>query len=1359
VDLLARLSHSLPLVLLGLGLVLAVLVVVLVLFIRRRRAKPEETLPEAAVALDFTGIDAAVNLHNSFLRGLRQLKRHVSGAGYRGEIPWVLLVGEEAAGKSELLAHSGLDLPMGPPEEGQGCSWWFFDRGVVLDVAPDFVLDATGRGSDELRWRQLLQLLDRHRAERPIDSIVLALPAADLAQPGERTSDVLARAERKATILAAKLRETQTRLGLRVPVYLLVTGCERLPGFGAFFAELPERLRDEMFGWSSPYGVDTAYRTEWVDEAFSSLRQELLAAQFEVFAGRSRLGADAADAATVAAAADAVFTFPDHFAVLREPLQVYFDRMFKASAYHESIFPRGLYFSGADPVRARSLFVRDLFERKIFPEHTLARPTARTFLTQRRAVLALQTGVAAGLLVLGLGLWFAHARLSRVAVPLGRFLTTAGDSLAEVEDQRLHRQAVDPALLETRAFELLDRMSQIESGWFGSIFLPPSWFSSFTSELRQAIGVAYDRIICVALATGLDRKAQLLTELPPAAPVVQGGEAARVTLPIESNAEFAALRDYVDQLVALEANASRYDGLQQSQNLKDLDAVVRYVFGRPLPPDFFDDAELYRTALRHVRERRFHGEQYREKLRLDTEELESRLYRGLYRENPQMAAMTALSHAFDAVGEEGPAGATEEERLEQLSDRIQQLEAALGRPDLAPLSGPELKLGAPFDRVLAAMSGSLFLGADFARQARDLGSREQGTFREALATYGTADLHPFLTHKEASWELSPDLKLLQQALADFLRRSAVPQGAPERLATRLVPGHRLVWDTRRLAEAVALYEPYKNFAEHSLAAFPAGLRQRLQTIAATRVSDGVLDGAARAQVFEPAPAAASPQQLEQSLHEQAESFALAAKPLAELRDVLLDLHLSEAVQNLADLTTAQGGAILLDLDRLLDAEGLYPPRQGSFSWWDGAKPLAARAYGSGDPAELPAYLESQRERIAYLTRQYAEPVIKAIGRGDVREPELKRRLDKWSGISTELYKYDGKKPGNSVAGLEGLLLQDLEEVDVATCGKTIPAKSLNLTAGDWFARTATQLRREVYQSCQALAGGEAVDVYARLASLFNQRLAGRFPFSPGLPGRTDAEAEPDAIRDFFAQYDRIAPMVLAAPLRTGDPAAGAARDFVLALKPVRAFFAPFLEGEGKSKPPLYDVDVDFRVDREDEILGHQVIRWQMEAGDRRVTPKDAPRRLRWTTGLPVAVALGWAKDSPFVPLDPDGQEAAERTAVFSYANRWSLLALLRDHAAEESEAGDLKPHTLEFVVPIKNLATTAPAATGAPGAKARSRVFLRLTLFGPEKDKKEELRLPDFPVRAPQPPAAPAHFKLPVSGLAGGGREEASGAP
>ena len=300
-DLLARLSRSLPLVLLVLGLVLLFLLIFLYLLVRSRRGRQEEEegmapapAPAGAgpevVPVDFTGRDAALGLNASFARGLRLLKRHVSGAGYRAQIPWFLLLGEEAAQKHQLLAGANLDLPLGAPEAGQGCAWWLFDRGVVLDIAPDYVLDGSGRGSDDGRFQQLLRLLKRHRPERPIDGIVLALSGPDLARPGERPAERTARAERKATILAGKLRQAQTRLGLRLPVYLLITGCERLPGFHDFFAELPERLKDEMFGWSSPYGVETAYKSEWVDEAVTVVRRDLLAAQLEVFAERRQPG-------------------------------------------------------------------------------------------------------------------------------------------------------------------------------------------------------------------------------------------------------------------------------------------------------------------------------------------------------------------------------------------------------------------------------------------------------------------------------------------------------------------------------------------------------------------------------------------------------------------------------------------------------------------------------------------------------------------------------------------------------------------------------------------------------------------------------------------------------------------------------------------------------------------------------------------------------------------------------------------------------------------------------------------------------------------------------------------------------------
>ncbi len=1360
-ELLSQLSRSLPLVLLIVGLVLLFLLIFLYLLVRSRRG--EERDDEAAdgtggtsaaggevVPVDFTGRDGAFGLNASFSRGLRQLKRHVSGAGYRAQIPWFLLLGEEATQKHALLAGADLDLPLGVPEAGQGCAWWLFDRGVVLDIAPDYALDASGRSSDGARFQQLLRLLKRHRPERPIDGIVLALPGPDLARPGERPAERTARAERKATILAAKLRQAQTRLGLRLPIYLLITGCEKLPGFNDFFAELPERFKDEMFGWSSPYGVETAYKSEWVDEAVGVVRRDLLAAQLEVFAERRASG----DLDTT----DAIFTFPDEVEAWKEPLRIYTDRLFRPSAYHESIFPRGIYFCATDETTGRSLFLRDLFERKVFPEHTLARPTARTFGSQGRAVRVLQVGIAVGALVLGLGLGNAYRRLTTTERALADFLDKTVYSLNELRAIKLDKQKPSPKLLEKDTFELLADMGEINTNRFGSVFLPSSWFTPFNRELKAAIGIAYDRIIYRGFKYGLAGRVESLVSFRPTAEL--GGES---PLPLETNPRFRELRDYVNRTVELEKNCDLYNSLKQTQRLEDMGTLVQYLYGRTLAASFYDEADLYRGALALVQVQPFvYFDSNKEGARQVAKDLGARLDRSLYAETSQIRSLGELTQALNALGERGSGDAAVSEDLTGLLTRLRRLESEISRPDLAPLLAPALNLGPAYDQVLAQMSTSALLGDAVSHEVREADRREHQAYRDTLASYGWEPyLQPYLAPKPTGMTLSPDAKVLEQALADFLRQSSMPEGAGRGLDERLPAGERLVWDVPLLEQATAVYEPYKTFSEHGVNAFPARLREPLRAVAAARVAANVDDLATRAERFERA-SEATGVPLEQDLRDQVDRLNAAVKPIADLRDVYRRLGETRNDQALGVLVSLQGYAILRGLDRLLGQEHLYVPRQGSFAAWDGTRPLAARAFASGDPAELPPYLDHQRERITYLANEYAGPVLRAVPRGDARRDQSFLRLyDRWSAIATSLKDYESKKAGNSLAGLEGLVLQDLEEVELASCGKKVSAHDLanasnasntSSAAGpDYFSCTASNLRRDLVRRCYDLA----VDGYSRVAQLFDSRLAGHFPFSPSLPGRADAEADPDAIREFFALFDRYAPMLLAAP-REAELGGGRVREFIVEMQGVRAFFAPFLDGEGKSRPPAYDVLVDFRVDRGDEIDGNQVIRWQLAAGDRRAAEQDAEtdRHLRWTLGTPLAVSLGWAKDSPFVPVDASGQELADKTAVFDYANRWSLLALAKAHALTAGEPGETATRTLQFDLPTKNPAT---------GAKGATRVFLRLSFHPPraegaavaardkEKDMPQDLLLPRFPTRAPR-------VDLPSSLLAGT-REEASCAP
>src|SRR5205085_6179141 len=136
-----------PYILLALVLLVIVTAVVLYLVLRRARLR---AAPKAAAPAPVTVEDpstsglysplAALGLKASFARAMRTLRAHVTRRDYRYRLPWFLMVGESGSGKSTALGESGLGLPLGRPAEQaygvkQGLSWFFFDRGVVLDVA------------------------------------------------------------------------------------------------------------------------------------------------------------------------------------------------------------------------------------------------------------------------------------------------------------------------------------------------------------------------------------------------------------------------------------------------------------------------------------------------------------------------------------------------------------------------------------------------------------------------------------------------------------------------------------------------------------------------------------------------------------------------------------------------------------------------------------------------------------------------------------------------------------------------------------------------------------------------------------------------------------------------------------------------------------------------------------------------------------------------------------------------------------------------------------------------------------------------------------------------------------------------
>lgn len=166
-----------------------------------------------------------------------------SGAAALYELPWYMIIGNPAAGKSSAILHSGLQFPFADGKIVQGvggtrnCDWFFTTDGIVLDTAGRYCAVDEHRGE----WFGFLDLLKKYRRKAPINGILIAVSIAEL----KGDPDVgmqLARSLRK------RVQDVIERLEVFAPLYIVFTKADLIAGFTEFFADAERSERERVWG-------------------------------------------------------------------------------------------------------------------------------------------------------------------------------------------------------------------------------------------------------------------------------------------------------------------------------------------------------------------------------------------------------------------------------------------------------------------------------------------------------------------------------------------------------------------------------------------------------------------------------------------------------------------------------------------------------------------------------------------------------------------------------------------------------------------------------------------------------------------------------------------------------------------------------------------------------------------------------------------------------------------------------------------------------------------------------------------------------------------------------------------------------
>ena len=277
------------------------------------REKFPEVLRLVKKIFEALGFQPDGAIKTSFAEVKKCLKERIGGSNYAYKVPWYMLVGDTESGKSTVVQNLNIPHPIdspkfGFPEKGPALNWWFYEKGIILDPAGYNIFSdpQASKGSD---WVTLLKNLSKIRGKRPLDGLILTVPASYFVGRNKLTDEVL---RQKADALSNQLIKTEKYLGVKLPIYILITKCDKIAGFKGYCNELMPNTHNEIMGWSNPYATDMNYNPRWIGEAFKSIYGYLFESVLRIFSrGRTE------------EYRDDVMIFPQSFEAVQEGAQKY----------------------------------------------------------------------------------------------------------------------------------------------------------------------------------------------------------------------------------------------------------------------------------------------------------------------------------------------------------------------------------------------------------------------------------------------------------------------------------------------------------------------------------------------------------------------------------------------------------------------------------------------------------------------------------------------------------------------------------------------------------------------------------------------------------------------------------------------------------------------------------------------------------------------------------------------------------------------------------------------------------------------------------------------------------------------------
>ncbi|MDR1375794.1 MAG: hypothetical protein LBJ45_03205 [Holosporaceae bacterium] len=1258
-----------------------------------------------------------------FFKVMEIIKNSSYDIRWRYKLPCFMMVGPPSSGKSTLLESLNFEH-LTADGSAIDSMWKLFRRGAIFELPR---IDAM---EDEKNfWSFIGELFVFIRPRRPLDGIIVTLPM-DMLLSNQTNMEKLAQE------IFDRIFAFQHDLNFCLPIYVIVTKSDVIPGFAEFSYLLNSDSRQQIFGWSCPYSLNGAFSTSWIEEIFQTLENGVRKATVH-FSREKEVSEDLKMA----------LLFRSHLRSIKSALFQYLHTMFQNHAPEEGLILRGVYFVGRSKEKETAsgellqpsalspklfvnvdanlvhsynntlCFVQDLFREKIFKEYNLAHPIKIDALDMSKAEYRNKIILAAGSFLISIGWFVGNNNVKNKIHDYYQIMSSLKTSMVKIKylEDNL-RGEEDQALINKHTIQLLQNMPLIKWSDVSSIFVPQSWFSSLRNELTETLALVFDSVVVRAMYIDLNLNTKSI--LQKIGQELEMHHEKKDLFDVNSFLSFKNLQEFIRRVIDIKKISAEYNSIRRLEDRKSVIDLTDTIFK--------DKFNITETMKAHVPNRKLVLPRF--DIELFQPHIESNLRRlfGIF-----------LNDVFDKTIEKILQSLSAD--IEKMLESYRNAGAAYSAKDLAKIYEKTVLITdvlrnskfnwialdnfAPskeYVKMIDDLKSSEIVDIDSIRDLLRLAEVQFRQFKSRLLELRTDLTGPLLANNiQAPSKGFEDFQKEIRALLDQAFIRSVPE-AP--FSTTILEDKALIWDVKRLKEISDLLDKYYEFSTTIPATMRAQYFEIYKTIARKCLHPTLQSLLGNAQIFDDMPLAHSRNLLEDAYKRQALNIRNSSVAVAKIMKALDEIQEEDNQKDFgfSTLVISQYTSLLEKVDALFNLETPYSPGNALFDNWNGDN--NPRFLNFDDREDLKQYLVAQFERIKFLAKDLATPVVDLLSIENVLE-KVKNRplLEKWKSIIASIVDYEARKPGNSIAALETFISENLSRISLESFDNQGEIRAIAESGGDYFLNKRSSVAKSLISRAELVQYERASRAYNKINKLFNDSLSHKFPF-----GNTLDDASLRDIEKFVDLYEQSSAGIYTTLEinKENKSISLKALEFLKSMDKMIPFLKLWIAQSRGSDPNTAPVSfsIQLRPSPNVEAFTSSLL-------ERKITINDAEIEDNaigtFFNNDKMGVTFSWvasADEKPYEGGSSKNPLIQGTKATFSYGGKWSVFRLIEEHKISR-EIALPQGILLQFQVPIVDASKGNDVLT--------SKIVLKITPMVRDGDKLTPLEWPIFPKFCP----------------------------